>query len=349
MKLVSVEDLKENDVLAQDVLTEEYRVLLGRGTVLKQEYIEKLEKLDIDEVYLEEKEDIEEIHVLHDDIEEKVKARVKSILEQHVYRLNSQLEEVLTEAETIINNVLENEKIVEKIYDIQERSADLYEHAVSVCSLATLTALKFGLKKEEIYDVAVASLLHDLGLRYIATNYEDVDIKELALTEQEEFKKHTVYGYTVLKSEDWLSDSVKEIVLNHHEHLDGSGYPLNATKLSASCQIVAICDLFDEMICGVGNVRTHVYVAIGHLRNYSGIWYDEKLIDTFLQFTAVYPVNTKVRLTTGEVAVVIKQNANFPEKPIVKIVKDESGKSVNNNKEINLLDNAKIMITEVIN
>ena len=61
MKLVSVEDLKENDVLAQDVLTEEYRVLLGRGTVLKQEYIEKLEKLDIDEVYLEEKEDIEEM------------------------------------------------------------------------------------------------------------------------------------------------------------------------------------------------------------------------------------------------------------------------------------------------
>lgn len=349
MKLVSVEDLKENDVLAQDVLTEDYRILLGRGTILKQEYIEKLERLEIDEVYLEESGDVEEIHVLHNEIEEKVKERVKSILEQHVYRINSQLEEVLSEAEIVIDSVLENEKIVEKIYDIQERSADLYEHSVNVCALSTLTAIKFGLKREEIYDIAVAALLHDLGLRYLATNYENVDIQELALTEQEEFRKHTVYGYTVLKSEDWLSDQVKEIVLNHHEHVDGSGYPLNTTNLSIPCQIVSICDLFDEMICGVGNVRTHVYVAIGHLRNYSGIWYDDKLVDTFLQFTAVYPVNTKIRLTTGEVAIVIKQNSRFPEKPIVKIVKDDSGESVNNNKEINLLDNAKIMITEVIN
>lgn len=348
MKLVSVEDLKENDVLAQDVLTEDYRVLLSRGTVLKQEYIEKLEKLDIDEVYLEENGDIEEIHVLHNDIEEKVKERVKTILEQHVYQINNQLEDVLAEAEIVINDVLENEKVVEKIYDIHERSADLYEHSVNVCALATLTGIKYGLEKEDIYDIAVASLLHDLGLRYIATDYENMDIQELALTEQEEFKKHPVYGYTVLKSEDWLSNQVKEIVLNHHEKKDGTGYPLNNKKMSIPCQIVAICDLFDEMICGVGNVRTHVYVAIGHLRNYSGIWYDEKLVDTFLQFTAVYPVNTKIKLTTGETAIVIKQNSKFPEKPIVKVIKDDLGKSVNNKKEINLLENARIMITEVI-
>lgn len=349
MKLVSVEDLKENDVLAQDVLTEDYKVLLGRGTVLKNEFIEKLEELGIDEVYLKENGDVEEMHVLHNEIEEKVKQRIKVILEQHVYRINSQLEEVLSEAETIINNVLENEKTVEKIYDMQERNADLYEHSVNVCALATLTAIKAGLKREDIYDIAVASLLHDLGLRYIATNYENVDLQEMALTEQEEFRKHTIYGYTVLKNEEWLSDRVKEIVLNHHEHMDGTGYPLNTSKLSVPCQIVSICDLFDELICGVGNVRTHVYVAIGHLRNYSGIWYDENLVKTFLQFTAVYPVNTKVHLTTGETGVVIKQNSKFPEKPIVKIVKDASGKSVNDNKEINLLENARVMITEVVN
>lgn len=347
MRLVDVDSLKENDVIAQDVLTEDYRVLLGRGTVIKDEYINKLVQLEIDTVFIEENSDVEEMRVLKTDIEEKVKERVKTILEQHVYQINNQLEEVLREAETIINNVLEDDKVVEKIYDIQERSADLYEHSVNVCAMATLTAIKLELSQEDTYDIAVSSLLHDLGLRYIATQYENIDMKELALKEQEEFKKHPVYGYTVLKNEEWLSKQVKEIVLNHHEKIDGKGYPLGTKNLSIPCQIVGICDLFDEMICGVGNVRTHVYVAIGHLRNYSGIWYDENLVNTFLTFTAVYPVNTVVKLTTGEKATVIQQNTKFPEKPIVKVIEDSNGKSVNN-KEINLLKNARVMITEVI-
>ena len=118
-------------------------------------------------------------------------------------------------------------------------------HSISICVLATLVALKLGLDKERVHDIGVGCLLHDLGLRYMMIEYEDQDVETLSDKEMIEYKKHPVYGYTALKNENWLSKKSKEIILCHHEKIDGSGYPLHATEISVDTKIVSVCDTFD--------------------------------------------------------------------------------------------------------
>ena len=212
--------------------------------------------------------------------------------------------------------------------DIRERSADIYEHSTSICALAILTALKMGIEIQVIHDIGVGCLLHDIGMRYITVDYNDRDVGTLNKQSLMEYRKHPVYGYTILKDETWISDLSRSIILYHHERLDGSGFPLRIREIPQECRIVNVCDAFDEMICGIGCHRVKVYEAIEYLKSFKNILFDGKIVDVFLEFTAVYPVGTHVLTNEGELAVVLSQNKGFQERPVIKILKDKDGNQV---------------------
>lgn len=437
MRLVTVEDLKEGDILANDVLLEDYTVVLGKGTIIKDQYIEKLREIGIFTVYIEENDgtpipevapeevkqsepaktepkvtsnpqmakeepkeapkpksakevlpkeepkvapkpqlakaepkaessakqpeeikqpesqktpkiSMEKITILRDDVEEQIKNKIKDILELHVYQRTEGLQKIAETAQNIISDIIEEDEVVEKVYDVKERSADIYEHSLQVCTIATLIALKLGLTEKQVYDISVSSLIHDLGLRYLVVRYEDQDINLLPAKEQEEYKKHPIYGYTAIKNETWLSENAKEIVLNHHERKDRSGYPLGTDLISRMTQIVGVCDEFDELICGIGKARVRVHEAINNIRNYSGIWFDSDIVDAFLQLIAVYPVGSRVKTNQGELGIVMRQNAHFPERPIIRIVKDRYGQDIRTEKIIDLIKETTVVIQEVV-
>lgn len=424
MKLVTVEDLKDGNIIANDVLLEDYTVVLSKGTVIKAPYIDKLREMGIFTVYVEEPKEaakspsapqkpapkapavpapqklapkapapqkpmakapsapqkpapqavktpvqpkvpadpkekpvapaprkqisMEKVTILRDDVEEQVKNKIKDILEMHVYQQTEGLEKIAETAQNIITDILEEEEVVEKVYDVKERSADIYEHSLQVCTISTLIALKLGLTKKQVYDISVASLIHDLGLRYLVVRYEDQDINLLPAKEQEEYKKHSIYAYTAIKNETWLSDNAKEIVMNHHERKDKSGYPLGTDLVSRMTQIVGVCDEFDELICGIGKARVRVHEAINNIRNYSGIWYDSDIVSTFLQLIAVYPFGSKVRTNRGEVGIVMRQNPHFPERPVLRIVEDKYGQAIHAELIVDLIKDTSVVIQEVI-
>ena len=311
MKLCAVNDLKEHDILAKDVMADNYNVFLYKNTILNKKYIEKLNSLNIPYVYIQDNVPEEEVAVLKKEIEEKSKSKVKEIILKHTYNNGSELQEISRTADNIIVNILEEEEVIENIYDIKERSADIYTHSISICVLATLVALKLGLDKERVHDIGVGCLLHDLGLRYMMIEYEDQDIETLSSKELVEYKKHPVYGYTELQNENWLSKKSKEIILCHHEKIDGSGYPLHATEISMDTKIVSVCDTFDEMICGIGRKRMKIYEAVEYLKSFKNILFDGKIVDALLEFTAVYPSGSVIITNEESVAVVIKQNKHF--------------------------------------
>lgn len=354
MKLITIEDLKEGDIIAKDVLLEDYTVLLGKGTVIKESYIDKLRQHAIVTVYIEEKKEetsrlsLEEITILKDDVEAKIKDKVKDILELHVYQQTEGLKEIAQTAQNIIIDILEEDAVVERVYDIKERSADIYEHSLTTCTIATLIALKMKYSEKDVYDISVSSLLHDIGLRYLVVRYEDQDIHLLPPKDQEEYKKHPIYSYTAIKKEQWISEEAKNIILNHHEHIDGSGYSMGTDLISKSCQILGVCDEFDEMICGIGKARVRVHEAINCIRNYSGIWFDDEIVQTFLQLIAVYPVGSKVKTNEGEMAIVMRQNPRFPERPILRVINDKYGQPIHTEKIIDLIKETSVVIQEVI-
>ena len=348
MKICSIKELKENDILGRDVMADEYNVFLYKNTILNKKYIEKLKKLDLSYVYIKDNIPEEEIAVLKKEIEEKSKSKVKEVILKHTYSSGNELKELSNTADNIIVNILDEEEVIENIYDIKERNADVYTHSISICVLATLVALKLGLDKERVHDIGVGCLLHDLGLRYMMIEYEDQNIEDLSDKELIEYKKHPVYGYTALKNEKWLSKISKEIILCHHEKIDGSGYPLHATEISLDTKIVSVCDMFDEMICGIGRKRVKIYEAVEYLKSFKNILFDGKIVDALLEFTAVYPSGSVVVTNNGEIAVVIKQNKGFPERPIIQITRDKLGNPVEEDDIVDLIKVNIIFIDSVL-
>lgn len=329
MTLKKVQELKGNEILARDITTWDYKIILPAGAVVRKEYIEKLQELDILEVYIKEEETKpNEIVILRSEIEESVKETVREILERHTYRNNEELAELNAAADDIISNIMEEDQVVEKIFDIKERSADIYEHSISICSLSILTALKLNVENKKIHDIGVGCLLHDIGLRYLTIDYNNQDVDTLNSQDLIEYKKHPVYGYSSLKNENWISDLSKNIILYHHERLNGSGFPLHMKEIPFECRIVNVCDVFDEMICGIACKRIKVHEAIEYLKNYKDVLFDGKIVDVFLNFTAVYPAGSRVITNEGEVAEVVSQNKDFQDRPVIRILKDKNGNEV---------------------
>lgn len=348
MILKKLEELEGNEILAREIMSEDFQVILPEGSQIRKEYINKLKRLEIAEVYVKEPEATEEISILKSEIKKSVKETVKDVLERHTYQRNDELSHLNDAADEIITNILEEDKVVEKIFDIKERSADIYEHSVSICSLAILTALKMDVEISNIHDIGVACLLHDVGLRYLTIEYNNQNIASLNQQELIEYKKHPIYGFSSLKDEEWISKSGKNIILTHHERLDGSGYPLRLKKIPIESMIVIVCDAFDEMICGIGCERVKVYEAVEYMKSYKGILFDSDVVDTFLDFTAVYPAGTKVITNEGEEAIVLSQNKGFQDRPIIRIVKDKNGKPVEGNVIKDLIQIHSLFIEKVI-
>lgn len=348
MVLKKVIELKGNEILARPIMTMDYQIILPEGAVLKKEYIERIIELGILEVYVKKEAPAKEIVILKSEIEASAKEKVKDILERHTYQNNQELAQLSKTADNIISNILEEEQVVEKIFDIRERSTDIYEHSISICSLAILTALRMGVEKSKIHDIGVSCLLHDMGLRYSTTDFSNKDIETLNPQEIAEYKKHPIHGFTSLKKEGWISDLSKNIILYHHETLDGMGFPLRMRDIPLECRIVSVCDTFDEMICGIAQKKVKVYEAIEFLKNYKNVKFDGKIVDTFLSFTAVYPAGSRVLTNEGELAEVVSQNKEFQDRPVIRILKDKNGNDVMGEKIVNLVKVHNVFIEKAV-
>jgi HD-GYP domain-containing protein (c-di-GMP phosphodiesterase class II) len=217
-----------------------------------------------------------------------------------------------------------------------------------VASLSILIALKMNLSKWEVYDIGVGSLLHDMGLRYLSVPYQDVDVYEQFDPESLfEYKKHTLYGFSSVEKETWMSNESKKIILFHHERLDHSGYPFKQIVMPLSVRIVAIADAFDDILCGIGVKRGNVRQALDFIRNGRDRLFEGRIVDYFLEFIAAYPVGTVVITNKGDEAVVMEQNDHFTDRPKIELIKDKTGKPYGREILIDLMEEDEIFIESV--
>ena len=350
MKLLKIEKIEGNEELARSILTNDYKELLSEGARLKKEYIPKLQSLGITEVYIKDKNsDPRPYMLLKEEVGKSYKEKIKNIISRHTYQHSQDMIEIGNTANDIISDIMEDNKIIEQIFDIKERSADIYEHSINTCSLATLVALKMKLPKKSVYNISVGCLLHDLGLRYLTFNIDNVDYESMSEKDKEEYRKHSIYGFSALQNEKWLSKSSKEIILSHHEQIDGKGYPLHITDIPLEVKIASVCDYFDEHICGICCKRMKVYEVVEYLKSSKNTVFDKKVVDVLLDFTAVYPSGSKVLTNEGETAIVIHQNKGFPERPVLQIISDKNGNSAEDNLIKDLLKYNNVFIEKELN
>ena len=314
MRIRQVRALKGGELLAESVLTEEKEVLISKGTVLKPEYLDLLSFLGIDTVCIEDPyKEFEQPHQFMKQEEFAVYVkRVQKILENHIYDGKSDLRDIEPLATDIINDMMTVQDGI--VIDFEERSGNLYEHTIMVTFLAIVVARKLKLSEEEIRTVAMGSLLHDLGLRYITVPYINYDPEKSTATEAFEFKKHSILAYSALENELWLNAIAKKMILAHHERRDGSGFPLRQKVREIECNILQVCDVFDCMVSGMECKRTNVQSALEYIIEASDVLYDKKVVRAIEKIVARYPVGTKVKLNIGCNGVVIAQteDTNHP-------------------------------------
>lgn len=157
-------------------------------------------------------------------------------------------------------------------------------HQRKVSMIAELIATEMRLKEKEIYDIKTAGLLHDIGKIYVPA---EILSKPSRLTEAEYeiVKYHSRVSYDVLAGITLL-ESVAKIVLQHHERLDGSGYPsgIKNGEICIGARIIAVADVFDAMV-------THrpyrpalgVEKAVKEIDSKKGVLYDARVVDTFVK------------------------------------------------------------------
>ena len=232
MKCKSIDVLKGGEVLAEPIVSQRQDTIIPRGTVIKIEYLPLIASMGIQTVMIEDPyEDYETPHpIIETPHFDYFVGRIKGIMEGHIYHSNKSLREF----EMIANEIIKETQDIPNdiIIDVTERDADLYEHTIMVTLLSVFIGKRLHLDKKKLYNLALGSLLHDIGIRYITVPYESIDPKTVDPVAMFELKKHTILGYSALDGENWIPDISRKMILSHHERIDGSGYPMIQNKTS---------------------------------------------------------------------------------------------------------------------
>ncbi len=350
MKVVKIDDLKDGEYLSKPVITKDGQKLFYEGTCVHPSQIERLKEHGIAtvEIFDHDLAVQKPKEIKKEEVQADCSKKVKTVLENYVLKDEESLREIENTANQIIDDVFQNTEIAEIVFDIKERSANLYDHAITVSALSVITAIKMNMNRNSVYSIGVGSLLHDLGLKYISVDYINKDPNSFTPDNLFEFKKHTVYGFSSVEKENWMSSASKKIILSHHEKVNGTGYPLKQTVIPAEVRIVSVCDAFDDMICGIGYKQMHVSEAIAYIRQQRDISFDGMVVDQFLQFVAAYPVGTMVQTTAGDKAIVVEQNEHFTDCPIIRLLQDQNGKEYEKETLVNLAEDRTISIKKVL-
>ncbi len=132
---------------------------------------------------------------------------------------------------------------------IQNHHSRTYTHCLTVTAVAVGFGIELGLSRADTERLAVAGLLHDIGKSQIPLEILE---KPAALDEQESLimRNHPVLGYEMLRGTAGLADDIHDMVLHHHEYLDGSGYPhgLRGSQISDMNRIITIADVFGALV-----------------------------------------------------------------------------------------------------
>ncbi|WP_428681358.1 HD-GYP domain-containing protein [Sphingopyxis sp.] len=202
---------------------------------------------------------------------------------------------------------------------LKEKDEYTYLHSVAVAALMMNFGRHLGLEDPVIEDLGVAGLLHDVGKVAVA---EDILNKPGGLSDGEmrSVRGHPLAGHRLLENSSGVPEAALEVCLRHHEKMDGAGYPggLRGEALSLFARMGAICDVYDAVTSDRPYKRRWTPCeALTEMQGWDG-HFDPALLDRFADSLGIYPVGTLVRLSTGELGIVMGSDGDAYENVVVR-------------------------------
>ncbi len=352
MRKMLITDISPGMVLAKNVYSSDGKVLLAKGVVLKNNYINKLLLLNIPAVFVTDPNlpqlDIPEL--ISEETRVQAISNVRDVFNQIPIKNPQSLRKVCDSVNQIMDELLRNPKILYNLSDIRSYDNYTFSHCVNVAVLSILTGISLNLNQLQLKELGVGAIMHDIGK--IALNLDILNKpSKLNLDEFEHIKSHSLCGFDLLRRLEGISSLSAHVAFQHHERVDGTGYPrgLRGDDIHIYAKIVAVVDVYDALVAD--RVYRHAYSSqeAAEMITYgANQQFDQQVIDAFLKNIAIFPIGSLVKLNTGDLAVVVDNNKDFQTRPIVKLLSFSKSLFVDPSQELDLCKHTNVVIQKII-
>ena len=338
IEYIRTENLRPGDKLARALYDENGRILLTVGKLVTETAIRVIRQYGYKGIYIENfsdmrREDIPIPEPLVDDLTQlQLIAVLRNMYEnkaiQHDFfdpRFMADKRKLHDMLEEIIDTLYAAEakgKLLFELEDSRNMTSWIYYHAINVCFLSIGIAIKKGLSKMEAMDIALGAIYHDMGKAW----FEDKIVNKRGLTEAERklLRGHPEKMFRFLQKHNY-SVATLYSVWQHHEKVNGEGYPsgIKGDKIVDAAKIVACANAYDNL------VNMNPYQGMLSMYQSDAIEYlsaneeqDAESLRQLFKIVAPYPVGTKIRLSNGVEALVLKNYPDYPLRPAIICGKD---------------------------
>ncbi|WKY48631.1 HD-GYP domain-containing protein [Eubacteriaceae bacterium ES3] len=352
MRYVPTFCLREGMVLSNSLWGNNGELILSRDVTLTEDYIKRIKKLNYNGIYIED--DLSKDLYISNIIDDRVRAQSVKCIKDVFIRSElggelspEQIRQVESQVTSIVDEILNNQNMMINMIDLKVFDDYTYYHSVNVAVLSIVLGVSLGLRRQELCDLGVGAILHDIGKIFVS---QDILCKPGSLNEQEftEMKKHSSSGYDYISKRFNISDASKTAILHHHEKFEGGGYPnnLKGEEISLYGRIISIADVYDAMTSDrpyrKGIVPSEV---VEFLMGSTHSAFDPELVELFITKIAPYPIGTYVRLSNDHIGMVVKNYSNFCMRPMIRVFKH--GRQDVKPYEVDLSNNSTLNITIV--
>lgn len=224
-----------------------------------------------------------------------------------------------------------------------------YLHSLSTALISMGIAIKLGWSVSTTVELGLAAILHDMGKTQVPVAILQKP-GPLSVSEWQLMRNHPEYGCAMLSRHGNLSDTVLQAVLQHHERVDGSGYPhrLSGPAISDLARIIAIADVYDAMTSDrCYKQATEVHLAVEQILTNEEL-FDPTYGKTLISMLDIFPVGSRVLLANGAEGIVVACHPNQPTRPQLLLIKDAQGAPLTPPVPCDLSRRQDIMIMKVV-
>lgn len=331
MVFVNSHDLLPGMCLARsinfyDIATKKAHTLES-GTKLTDVAITQLRASDIDGAYIDTvRSEVRIISSINSQIRTEAIEGIHNLADNFINKdkgvQKGDVEKIGLSAQQLIDSLSGKKDILVNIADIKMYDDYTYHHSLSVSIMALAIGLELGFDNAMLNELGTAGLLHDIGKVSIPI---DIINKPGRLT-PEEFaivKMHPVYAAQHLKERHLVNNNIYCGIIQHHEKMDGSGYPygLKDTQIHPYARILAVADVYDALTSKRPYRKpSPPNEVIEYIMAGTGTQFDEQIVRAFMRKVAPFPTGSKVKLSNGESACVLKNFPDMPLRPIVSVI-----------------------------
>ena len=352
MRLTHVKNITPEMELAKPIYDNDHNLLVNIHCTNLHKYKDRLLKLGIKHIYVEDDKSrgIEVENVVDSELKRECQDTIEETFDNIAQDKRINTTKINENVKNLVDQILNNQNVLVNLVDIKSVDSYTFQHSVNVATLSVILANSLNYTKKQLVKIGTGAILHDVGKLAIP---EKILKKPSDLTDEEYkiIQEHPSLGYKNTKNNQQISPLSRVIILYHHEQVDGEGYPDGLVKedIHEFARLVSVADVFDALTSDrCYRDRWSSKKAIDFMISKSGTKFDTEFVREFMKNIAIFPNGTTVKLNTGQKAIIAEQNKETPARPVIRIITDEEGNELEEYETVNLMDKLNIVIEDEI-